>query len=144
MPGEAEIVDTFLKLVNAVAMLSFNLQLVAEDGKSTMCLQPQLDEGTPHPTKDTARYKVYAHNLLCKALGSLEPRGSQEDIFINEQNHTLVFLTCQLPPFSIVQDEQATYSFLKNLKSGGSLTIASPYFNLTSKHINVRCMQLSK
>ena len=146
MPGESEIVQTFLQLVNAVAKLSFQLQLVA-DGKGAKSLKPQLEEGVPHPTKETVLYKAYATRVLGKALKNLEPRGSSVDRSAEEmsisglnEQHTMIFLTCQLPPFSIVQDEQATYLFLKNLKSGGSLTIASPYFNLTSNHVNVRLL----
>jgi len=130
----APLADYFHGLVSAVRSFSLHLQ---PDNSTTMNINFPV-----HPTQgfDGGRkFKAEAGKRVSEYLQKQKEENMFSDLsrMPNQQFDTWVVPLVQMFPFGIRQDEFITSELLCSATQGSKLFLASGYFNLTRKYINM-------
>ena len=135
--------DRYIEIENCPRLANYFHGLVSTVRCFSLDLQPdnttRLDENFPsHPTEGFdggERFKMEAGKRISNYLRQQK----EENVFNNapEQYDTWVVPLVQMFPFGIRQDEFITSELLSSLCRGSKVFLASGYFNLTRKYIDI-------
>ncbi|EDO40038.1 predicted protein [Nematostella vectensis] len=123
-----EVADFFHELVSSVSDIS--LQLHKDDTTHMLkdfAFHPSESNKTEFITKATERLKTLVHSCS----------GKKAIRFLGDKPGTWVVPLLQMYPYSIRQDEYVTSELLGSLPEDSKLLLASGYFNLTKKYIDL-------
>ena len=130
----APLADYFHGLVSIVRSFSFHLQ-----ADNSTVMSKAFPE---HPTKGFDRgkkFKAEAGKRVSEYLLKQKEENQIEDLSraSNQQFDTWIVPLVQMFPFGIRQDEYMTSELLRSASQGSMLFLASGYFNLTRKYIDI-------